>query len=54
VQDRELLGLVLTGRDATGEGRILHFGAEESFEHGGLVLDGGLRRASSHMPMTVP
>src|SRR4051812_48485188 len=35
VEDRELVGLVLTWRDPFGHRRVLFLGAEESFEHGG-------------------
>ena len=35
VEDRELVGLVLAGRDAAGEGGILLLAAEETIEHGG-------------------
>ena len=34
VEDRELVGLVLAGRDAPRDGGVLLLGAEESFEHG--------------------
>ena len=55
VEDRELVRLVLAGRDAPRDGWVLVAGAEESFEHGlGVPRNGGLLTKSSHMRTTVP
>ena len=39
VEDGELVGLVLAGRDALRDGRVRLAGAEESIEHVGHILD---------------